>query len=110
MDEQGRLRLEQHVNQLTVLIDGSPQALVLATDPDEDIAHEYRVAVAAVSAPQAVRVPGSELFAPEADRLVGDDDSPAGQEILDVPVAQVEAVVESDRVLNDLRRKPMALV
>lgn len=102
--------LEQDVDDLAILVDGPPQVPVLAPDPDEDLVHEDRVAVAAVPSPQSPRVPGSELVAPEADRLVGDDDSSPGQQVLDVPMAQVEAVVEPDCVLDDLRRKPMAPV
>ena len=45
------------------------------------------VAIAAVPAAQPMRVLGSELVAPEADRLVGDEDAPSGEKILDVPVA-----------------------
>jgi hypothetical protein len=44
-------------------------------------------ALAPVPATQSMRVMGSELVAPEADRLVGDEDAPAGQQVLDVPVA-----------------------
>lgn len=53
---------------------------------------------------------GSELVAPEADRFVGDEDAPPGQQIPDVPVAQIEAVIEPDGILDDLRRKSVALV
>jgi hypothetical protein len=41
---------------------------------------------------------------------VGDEDPPPGQQILDVPVAEVEAVMDPDGVLDDLRRKSMALI
>ena len=51
-------------------------------------------------------VMGSELVAPEADRLVGDENATPGQDVLDVPVAQTEAVVEPDRMLDDLGREP----
>ena len=58
--------------------------------------------IAAVPAPQSMRVPWPELVAPEADRLVGDQDASPGQDVLDVPMANVEAVVEPDGVLDDL--------
>jgi hypothetical protein len=59
---------------------------------------------------QSMRVLGPKLVAPEANRLVGNGDPPLGQEIFDVPMAQIEAKVEPDGVLDDLRRKSMALV
>jgi hypothetical protein len=41
---------------------------------------------------------------------VGDDDTSLRQQVFDIPVAQVEAVIEPDGVLDDLRRKAVALV
>jgi len=49
-----------------------------------------------------MRVPGPELVAPEANGFVGDQDASPGQDVLDVPMAYVEAVVEPDGVLDDL--------
>ena len=63
-----------------------------------------------MSAAQPMRVMGSELVAPEADRLVGDEDASPGQQILDVPVAWIEAAIEPDGLSDDLRRKPVAPV
>ena len=94
--------LEQHVDDFAVLVDGPPQVPLLTSDPDEDLVQVESVAVAAVPAPQSMRVPWPELVAPEADRLVGDQDASPGQDVLDVPMANVEAVVEPDGVLDDL--------
>jgi hypothetical protein len=41
-----------------------------------------------------MRVKWSELVTPEADRFVGGENPSLSQEVLDVPVAQIEAVVE----------------
>ena len=101
---------QQHVDDLTVLVDGPPQVPLPASDPDEDLVHEDGVAVAAVPAPQSMRVMGPEPFAPETDRLVGDEDASPGQQILDVPVAEVEAVIEPNGVPNDFSRKSVAPV
>jgi hypothetical protein len=90
---------------LTILVDSPPQVPLLTSDPDEDFVHEDGVAVTAVPAPQSMLVLGPELVAPEADRLVGDGDASPGQQIFDVPVAEIEAVIEPDGVLDDLRRK-----
>ena len=79
-------------------------------DRDEYFVGEECVAKAAVPAPQSMRVPGPELVAPETDRFVGDEDAASGQDVLDVPMAQVEAVVESDGVLDDFGRKSVPLV
>ena len=51
---------------------------------------------------------GAELDAPEADGFVSDRNTPLGQEILDIPVAEIESVVEPDCVTDDVRRKSVA--
>ena len=40
-------------------------------------------------------------------QLVRDEDAAPGQDVLDVPVAEVEAVGKPDRVPDDLGRKPV---
>ena len=47
---------------------------------------------------------------PAPHRLVGDVEPALGQQILDVAVAQGEAEIEPDRVLDDLGRKAMAAI
>src|SRR5450631_4175161 len=47
---------------------------------------------------------------PAPDRLVGDDNPPFGQQILDVAEAQREAIIEPDRALDDFRREAVASV
>jgi hypothetical protein len=76
----------------------------------DDFVHEEEVAVSAVPTPQSIRVLRSERVAPDADRLVGDDDSSLAQQVLDIPVTEIETIVEPDGVRNDLSRKPVALV
>jgi hypothetical protein len=56
--------LEQHIDDLTILVDRPPWVPVLASDSNEDLINEERVAVATVPAPQAKRIPWSELIAP----------------------------------------------
>ncbi len=44
----------------------------------------------------------AELAAPLPNGLMGDDDSPLGEKILDVSKTQAEAVVKPDSVADDL--------
>ena len=46
----------------------------------------------------------------QADRLIGHIDASLGEHILDVAVAQSEADIESDGLLDDDARKAMAAV
>jgi hypothetical protein len=48
---------------------------------------------------------GPELQHPAPDRFVRDLEPSLGQEFLHIPIAEGEAQVPSDRVLDDLRRE-----
>ena len=52
----------------------------------------------------------SELLHPAPNGFVGDVEPALGEEILDVSVAEREAQVEPDRMLDDNRRKPETTV
>ena len=52
----------------------------------------------------------AEFQHPAPHRFIGDVDPTLGQQFLDVAVAQGEAEIQPDRVLDDLRREAMAVV
>src|SRR5262249_9193412 len=53
---------------------------------------------------------GADLPAPQPDGLVADRYAPFGEQLLHVPVTQVEPVGEPDGMADDLRGKPVAPV
>jgi hypothetical protein len=59
---------------------------------------------------QPSRDAGAELQHPSPHRFVGDVEPSFGQQFLDIAVAQGEAEVEPDRLLDDLGRKVMTAV
>jgi hypothetical protein len=81
-----------------------------ARDPDEYLVDEERVAEPRVPALESLREQRSELVAPQPRRLVACLDSPLGEQVLDVALAEVEAMVEPDRVLDDGRRESVPLI
>jgi hypothetical protein len=84
--------------------------VLLYIDADVDL---IEVPGVARPRPPASRLQGeapAELQAPAPDALVGDDHAPLGQEQLDVPEAQAEAVVQPDRVADDLAGEAVAAV
>jgi hypothetical protein len=93
-----------------IVVDRPPQVPLLASDSNEHLINEERVAVATVPAPQPKRIPWPELIARKANRFVGDDDASLSQQVFDIPVAQVEALVEPDGILDDRRGKSVPLV
>ena len=57
-----------------------------------------------------MRIGLSKLFAPFADRFIGDLNAPIKHHLLDVAKAEWEGVVEPDAVTNDLNRKAMVFI
>src|SRR5436190_13775379 len=93
------------------MVDGSPpQIHSLAGDPNHHL-----VEVPAITRPRACtaqpsRDRRSEFQHPTPDGLIGDVEPPLGQEFLDVAIAQREAQVEPNCMLDDHRRKAVAVV
>jgi len=50
----------------------------------------------------------TELYHPEPDGLIADNDSTVGQEILHVPQAQAEAEIQLDSVFDNFGREAVA--
>ena len=50
------------------------------------------------------------LWVPEANRFATDSDASLGEQVFDISVTQVEAIVEPDGVRNDIGRESMAFV
>ena len=61
------LGLEIYINYVAVLVDGSPQIMLLTIYLDEDLVDEEGVTVASVFSFKAARINGTELYTPEAD-------------------------------------------
>ncbi len=102
--------LDEDVDQVTVLVHRAPEILALTVDPYEDFVQEPRISESTLSALQPPRVVKAELPAPLPNRFVRHDDSPFGQQILDIPEAQAVSVVQPHGVVDDFRRKAMPKV
>ena len=68
------------------------------------------VARAAAALPQFARDHGAELQNPAPHRFVRNIEPTLRQEILHIAVAQCEAEIEPNRVLDDRRRKAMTAI
>jgi len=76
----------------------------------EDFVDVESVAVASVLAFQAPSVFWTEFDTPKADGFTADSDAALGEKIFDISMAQVEAIVEPDRVTDDVGWESVALV
>jgi len=87
------------------MIDGTPEIHPLAGAP-----HHHLVEMPAIARPRATPTQplcdrGTELPHPAPYGFLGDVEPALGQQLLDVAIAQGEAEIERDRVLNDLGGK-----
>src|SRR5207253_2537360 len=97
--------LHQYIEDLALVIDGAPQVHSLPGDPDDHLVKLPSIARARAAAPQLARDQRAELQDPAPHRLIGYRQAAPTQELLNIAVAQREAQIKPDRVLDDRRRK-----
>src|SRR5712671_1732060 len=102
--------LNQHVENLALMIDSAPQVHLPAGDPDHHLVEVPPVAWARAALPQVPRDPGPELQNPPPHRLIGDIEAAFSEELFHVAVAQCEPEIKPNRMLDDRRRKAMAAI
>ena len=103
-------RLDEDVEHVTVLIDGAPEILPLTVDAHENFVQEPRIAEPALLSSERSRVLGTELSAPAADRLVGDCNASFHEQILDIPKAEAEPVIDPDCMTDDFTRISVSVI
>ena len=102
--------LNQHVEDLALVVDGTPEVHSLAGNPDHHLVQVPSVAWARTATPQPARDHRSELQHPAADSFVGDVEPTLGEKVLHVSIAERKAQVEPNRMLDDIRRKAVTAV
>jgi hypothetical protein len=89
---------------------GTPDVQLPAVDGDEHFVEMPPPVRPRPSSSQLACNDPAELQSPAADRLVGHIDATLGEHILDVAVAQSEAEIEPDGLLDDDARKAVAAI
>ena len=97
--------LNQDVQHGSVLVDGTPQPVPTLVDRERHFVQVPLVAVARMAPTKLACQQWAELAAPESDGLVTDLDPALGEQLLDIAVAEGEAVVQPDGVCDDLGRE-----
>jgi hypothetical protein len=103
-------QLKIHINNLTILVNRSPQIMLLTVDLHEDFVNVEGVAIAPVLWFQSTGINGSELDAPQADRFSADCNASFSEEIFDIAVAEAESVVEPNGIGNDVRWESVSFI
>jgi hypothetical protein len=79
--------LNEHVEDLALVVDGAPQVHSLPGDPDDHLVEVPPHARAWAALPQLARNLGAEFEDPAPHRFIGDVELTLGQQLLDVSVA-----------------------
>src|SRR5882672_8594429 len=102
--------LDQDLEDLALVVDGTPQIHVLARDPDDHFVEMPTIARSRTAPSQAPSDRRSEFEHPTANALVGEVKAALGKQLFDIAIAQGEAKVQPHGVLDDDRRKTMPAI
>jgi hypothetical protein len=102
--------LNEDIDHIPVLIDSPPEIVPLTLDVHEELVQVPDVSPTTLPAPKVLGVVEPELLTPLANGLMGHDDSPLCQEVLDIAEAQTESMIQPDGVTDDLRWESVSVV
>lgn len=96
--------LHQNVENLILLIYGSPQVMRRSIDVQENFVQMPFVTTSRQSFAQGVGARLTKFATPLPDRLIAYKNSASGKQFLNVPKTQTKTKVQPDRVADDLNR------
>ncbi len=85
--------LNQHIEDLALVVDSTPQVHVLTRDPDDHLVEVPAIARPRTAPPQPSCDHGTEFQNPATHTLMRDVDTALGQEIRDVAVTKRETQI-----------------
>ena len=94
----------------TVLINCSPQIMLLAVDCREHLVNKESIAITTVLSLQSSNVYSSEFYAPQPDGFVTERATTISEKIFDISMAEVESIVEPSGVADDFGLESMTFV
>src|SRR5438045_9465556 len=95
--------LDENIENEAVLVDGTPEPMLVPGDADDDLIEVPLVATARRALTNAVGEFPAEFTAPLPDRLMRHRNASGGQHLLDHAQAQREPKIQPYRVADDLR-------
>jgi len=102
--------LQQNIDDVSVLIHGTPEILLLAVDSDEEFVQIPDVAEATLFPLQTLYITRSEFSAPLSDGFERNQDAAFGQQIFDITEAHTETMIDPHGIADDFRRESVSAV
>jgi hypothetical protein len=103
-------RLQQNIDDVTVLIHGTPKIMLPAIDFHEDFVQIPDITEASLFLLQTPCIIRSEFPAPSPDGFVGNNNTALGQKIFHITEAQTKAMVDPHRIADDFWGKTVSVV
>jgi hypothetical protein len=102
--------LHQDIQRMAVLIDRPPEIVALVMDGEKDLIEMPFVTGLRTPMAELIGILLAEFATPFPNRFVRDDDATGEQQLFDVPVAEAEAEVQPDAMVDDLHREAVVLI
>jgi hypothetical protein len=102
--------LHQNIQHLPVLIHGPPKIVLCTIDGEDDFIEMPLVTGLCSPSAQLIGVRLAKSAAPLPDRFIGEYDPARCQQFFQVAIAEGEAILEPNRVTNNLGRETIPLV
>jgi hypothetical protein len=103
-------RLQQNIDDISVLIHRTPKIMLQPIDFHEDFVQIPNITKASLFLPQTPGIVRSEFPAPSPDGFVGNNDAALRQKIFHITEAQTKAMVDPHCIADDFRRKTVSMV
>ena len=68
------------------------------------------IAVSSVLSLQSSSIYSSEFDAPQPDGFVADGDATFSEQVFNIPMTQIESIVEPNRIANDIWRESVSFI
>ena len=101
---------DKDIEDIAVLVHGSPKIMAFAADCDEHFVHVPDVAESALSSPQSAGIRWSKLSAPRSNGFAGYGDATLSEQVPGIAKAQREPMVQPDGMADDLGWKTVASI
>ena len=101
---------DQDIEDIAILVHGSPKITAFAADCDEQLVHVPDVTEPTLAPPQGPGIRWSKLPAPGSNRFVGHRDATLREKVLYIAKAQREPMVQPNGMADDFGWKAVASI
>jgi len=90
--------LRAHVKHIIILINGSPQILLLSMDLNEDLINEKCVTISLMFSPKSKGVLRPEFVSPQTNSLIAHLEATLRHQVFDITMPEVEVIKAKRRL------------